>query len=693
VNIYFCEKCGERVTSVDIEQNRATQTAESKIYCQKCSKDLAPAPATARKDSMRGIQPASPRSSARNIPAVRKDSAPGILAASPSGTKHQSAKAEAVPDAPRPVNWVMIGGVAVFVALIVVGIGIGFSRSGRRTNERPVASGEPGETLPGHSENPAPRQVVEPVNPVGAAADPKKSSRPETPGADEAFARLIRFEGLKPDDKAGRINLLEEYLKNNAESANAARANLMLMDLRKELEPVIPDVPRPPVERAPAPPEIATTVTPPPATKTTPPAKPPQPPTSVPAVKEPPPKPAIPPAPVETPELIKLAAVRNELAPLEREFHFSAALDALQRKLEDPSLADIRELMLKDKAELNEIIALRQRAVDAMRNLKDKPLTLKMGKLTVSGKPLDEPASGGLKIKANDGPEMTINIDDLDPSDIETYAPIATGAEKGDDLRRRGLLFLGIKDLVKAREYFKFAQSAGSDSASAYLKRLDDLETEELETHAKQEWAAAEALFNAKRMGEANSALKSFKVRFAKTKTFAQCEEQLNKRLKEVELVLRPPLEGLVGNYYKGRDFNEANHLLTRIDNKIDFVLGAGKSPAKEVPANDWGARWEGLLKVPSAGHYTMVLHIDDGARLWIDGNLVIDEWKESSNHRVAGAADLAEGLHEIKLEYFQATGPSVCKLGWAQKNGFSEAIISAEALWHPAAKDPAAKK
>jgi hypothetical protein len=348
---------------------------------------------------------------------------------------------------------------------------------------------------------------------------------------------------------------------------------------------------------------------------------------------------------------------------------------------------------LKDKAELNEIIALRQRAVDAMRNLKDKPLTLKMGKLTVSGKPLDEPAGGGLKIKANDGPEMTINIDDLDASDIETYAPIATGAEKGDDLRRRGLLFLSIKDMVKAREYFKFAQNAGSDSAAAYIKRLDELEAEELEARAKQEWGAAEALFNAKRMGEANSALKSFKVRFAKTKTFAQCEEQLNKRLKDIELVLRPPLEGLVGNYYKGRDFNEANHLLTRVDNKIEFNFGPGKSPAKEVPANDWSARWEGLLKAPNTGHYVMILHIDDGARLWIDGNLVIDEWKESSNHRATGNVDLTEGLHELKLEFFQATGPAVCKLGWLQKNGFSEVFISGEALWHPAAKDPAPKK
>src|SRR6185369_6671676 len=102
----------------------------------------------------------------------------------------------------------------------------------------------------------------------------------------------------------------------------------MLIDLRKELEPAVPDTTPPPVEHAAAPPEIATTVTPtttPPVVKKTPPVKPPQPPA----------KPAIQPAPVETPELIKLAAVRNELAPLEREFHFSAALEALQRKLED----------------------------------------------------------------------------------------------------------------------------------------------------------------------------------------------------------------------------------------------------------------------------------------------------------------------------------------------------------------------
>src|SRR5262249_9513034 len=142
------------------------------------------------------------------------------------------------------------------------------------------------------------------------------------------------------------------------------------------------------------------------------------------------PKNTAPPAPVESPEQIKLAAVRAELAPLQREFHFSAALDALQRKLDDQSLGDIRETLLKDKADLVEVIAWRQRAVDAMRAVKDNPLTWKMGKVSVPGQPMDDPANAGLKIKSNDGLEMTLSIDDLEASDIETYAPPASGAER-----------------------------------------------------------------------------------------------------------------------------------------------------------------------------------------------------------------------------------------------------------------------
>ncbi len=79
---------------------------------------------------------------------------------------------------------------------------------------------------------------------------------------------------------------------------------------------------------------------------------------------------------------------------------------------------------------------------------------------------------------------------------------------------------------------------------------------------------------------------------------------------------------------------------------------GLGKGGNKLL---EWFAiRFEGQLMVPAAGSYAFRLNSDDGSRLYIDGQLVIDNNGVHPPKAVEGRAQLAAGAHAIVVEYFQ---------------------------------------
>lgn len=110
-----------------------------------------------------------------------------------------------------------------------------------------------------------------------------------------------------------------------------------------------------------------------------------------------------------------------------------------------------------------------------------------------------------------------------------------------------------------------------------------------------------------------------------------------------------------------------------------------GISPNINFVFNDevdqyFSARWEGYLYVPAekAGDIVFKSVTDDGARLYLDGDLVIDFWRLQSHQTIGTPNDectheatvnLSEGYHTIAFEYFEWDGgeddPDPCKLYW----------------------------
>lgn len=124
---------------------------------------------------------------------------------------------------------------------------------------------------------------------------------------------------------------------------------------------------------------------------------------------------------------------------------------------------------------------------------------------------------------------------------------------------------------------------------------------------------------------------------------------------------------GLLGTYYANENFTGTSY--TRIDPDVDFDWN-GNPPAPGIGAANWSAEWTGQVTVPCADNYFWCVQADDGVRLWIDGVLVDNGWVPESatwycNSVTGSAIHEAVGKHDIKMDYFQASGGSSAQLFW----------------------------
>ena len=93
----------------------------------------------------------------------------------------------------------------------------------------------------------------------------------------------------------------------------------------------------------------------------------------------------------------------------------------------------------------------------------------------------------------------------------------------------------------------------------------------------------------------------------------------------------------------------------------IDFNWGYG-SPGPGVGAEHFSARIMRLLDV--SGRYRFRVTSDDGVRLWVDDQLVIDEWHEHAVQTFYADVDVRNGAM-VKLAYFESRGLAEVHLNW----------------------------
>ena len=119
-------------------------------------------------------------------------------------------------------------------------------------------------------------------------------------------------------------------------------------------------------------------------------------------------------------------------------------------------------------------------------------------------------------------------------------------------------------------------------------------------------------------------------------------------------------------------DFGEL--VLTREDDVVNFEWGNG-SPDNSIPNDDFQVRWTTEINAETTGTYNFRTYTDDGLRLYIDGNLIIDNWNDQGPTSRTGSIFLDQGNYECIMEYYENGGGATANLYWTPP-GQSESLI-----------------
>ena len=121
---------------------------------------------------------------------------------------------------------------------------------------------------------------------------------------------------------------------------------------------------------------------------------------------------------------------------------------------------------------------------------------------------------------------------------------------------------------------------------------------------------------------------------------------------------------GLLGEYYNNINFT--NPVLSRTDATINFDWKTG-SPAPTIGNDTFSVRWSGRIEPRYSETYTFQTTSDDGIRLFINNQLVINKFIDQPPTTHAGTITLVAGRqYDIRLEYYERGGGALAQLAWS---------------------------
>jgi hypothetical protein len=139
---------------------------------------------------------------------------------------------------------------------------------------------------------------------------------------------------------------------------------------------------------------------------------------------------------------------------------------------------------------------------------------------------------------------------------------------------------------------------------------------------------------------------------------------------------------GLLAEYFDGRNFD--TYVFSRIDTLIDFSFVYGDPVDIRMGYENYSIRWTGFLEPESSGKHTIWAVVDDGAKVWIDDELVIDSWKDQATIGLSYDMELVKGKkYPIRIEYYDGKIGGKFRLLWESPE-FPLELIPTSQL-HPA--------
>ncbi len=151
----------------------------------------------------------------------------------------------------------------------------------------------------------------------------------------------------------------------------------------------------------------------------------------------------------------------------------------------------------------------------------------------------------------------------------------------------------------------------------------------------------------------------------------ANIEKKLPDIRKAVAALVKIPASNkLVGKFYNNRDFSGMAVTAQLYNADLDFSPGSS-SPESGVQKDNYSVRWDGTFSLTSRGVYTFSLAHTHQARVWVDGMLVVDGWTHTSstNQSLSGQLYLAEGIHNLHVDFSKSTGTASLEIRWTKQS------------------------
>jgi autotransporter-associated beta strand protein len=130
---------------------------------------------------------------------------------------------------------------------------------------------------------------------------------------------------------------------------------------------------------------------------------------------------------------------------------------------------------------------------------------------------------------------------------------------------------------------------------------------------------------------------------------------------------------GLVGEYCSDTDLS--NRVFLRTDSSVNFDW-AGGSPGGGLSSSQFSVRWNARIQPRYSEVYTFHLTADDGCRLWVNGQLLIDKWYDDAGTDKTGSIMLTGGQrYDLRIEYYDNTNAASVKLAWTSASQLREVV------------------
>jgi hypothetical protein len=95
-----------------------------------------------------------------------------------------------------------------------------------------------------------------------------------------------------------------------------------------------------------------------------------------------------------------------------------------------------------------------------------------------------------------------------------------------------------------------------------------------------------------------------------------------------------------------------------------------------EGPGGPWSARWTGFIDAPVSGEYVFHTVSNDGIRVWVNDEPLIDDWTDHGEQEDVGRITLKAGeRYPLRMEYFYNGGAGVSRLWWTPPGGEKQPI------------------